>query len=561
MRSHGGLAVGLLYGAGLVAAQGYADNQVPTRKDEPHIAANFPEVDIEIFSPAFTRPETVPVGFENGTSSPTDQDTLGTFIHARSFSWVYRKTGKNHPLTCKWKEEFLQDIAERHDWANYHQTADFVSEEGRSLPYLHLRAGEAYNDSGKKIRIWLEGAVHGNEPGGDQAILAVLGKLDANETWSQEVLEKTEILAIPRYNPDGVAYFQRWFATGYDPNRDHAVLQRQQTRDIKKLLSDFNPHIVLDAHEYNPTTFLGASKQWIKAQDAQFSAAKNPNTHKDIIDLSEGLFTNTVFATLESHGMRTGPYFTADEGTDDLLLVESNSAAEAAENSGALVQALAFLSETRGIGLGDQHFHRRVASGLIIAETIIQLAVDNFDLVYDTIEGARQEFINGVDEIIVLDKPRATNITMDFINSSDGSVVAVPAQFINNTYPEIILTRPRPEAYIFSRGWSDVAERLRVFGLEVEELSEEYFGVVEALTIETVELAESRHQGIVETTVTTSAHTREVKFPKGAYRVSTKQQNAAFAFVTLEPENLTSYVRYNVIAVEEGEEYPVFRIP
>lgn len=77
MRSRNSPVAGLVYGAGLVVAQGYADNQLPTVKDEPQVAANFPEVDIELFSPAFTQPETVPVGFENGTAGPTDQDTLG----------------------------------------------------------------------------------------------------------------------------------------------------------------------------------------------------------------------------------------------------------------------------------------------------------------------------------------------------------------------------------------------------------------------------------------------------------------------------------------------------
>lgn len=258
--------------------------------------------------------------------------------------------------------------------------------------------------------------------------------------------------------------------------------------------------------------------------------------------------------------MRTGAYFTVPQGTNELVLTASGSAAETAKSSGGLIQALSFLSETRGIAIGDQHFRRRVACGLIVAETIIPLAVDNFDLVYHTVEDARQEFIKGVDEFVVLDEPRTVDVSIEFIDSSSGSVVAVPAKFVNNADPEVVLTRPRPEAYIFSRG-SDVAERLRTFGLDVEELSEEYSGTVEALTIETMELAESKHQGLIETTVTTSIHNREVKFPKGAYRVGTKQQNAAFAFVALEPESLTSYVRYNVIAVEEGDEYPVFRIP
>ena len=165
--------------------------------------------------------------------------------------------------------------------------------------------------------------------------------------------------------------------------------------------------------------------------------------------------------------------------------------------------------------------------------------MDNFDLVYDTVERARRDFREGIEEIIVVDEPRATDIEMELVDSRVDSVVAVQTQFMNNTFPDTILTRPRLEAYIFPGAWSDVALRLRVFGLEVEELSEEYSGSVEALTVETVELADSRHQVVVETTVTTSAHTREVRFPRGAYRVITKQKNAAFAFVTLEPENLT----------------------
>lgn len=389
----------------------------------------------------------------------------------------------------------------------------------------------------------------------------MLGKLDTNETWAESVLEKVEILALPRYNPDGVAYFQRRLATGYDPNRDNTVLQRQHTRDLKTLMAEFDPHIILDAHEYGATSPVGPTKQWIKAQDAQFSASKSQNIHEDIIDLSEGLFTNAVFAALESHGLRTGPYFLTPASNETFVLEESNSAASTARNSGGLLQTLTFLSETRGIGIADQHFHRRVASALIVAETLIQLAVDNTELVYDTIEGARQEIADGVDEVIVLDEPRVTESTMEFIDATNGSVVSVPVQYINNTYPDIVLTRPRPEAYIFSGAWHDVAERLRVLGVEVEELEEEFSGTVEALTVETVELAEDRFEGIVETTVTTSSHTRDVRFPKGAYRVSTKQKNVGYAFITLEPENLASYVRYNVIKVEEGDEYPVFRIP
>ncbi|CAI4213553.1 unnamed protein product [Parascedosporium putredinis] len=441
--------------ANSVAGQGYADNQVSVSRDSALVAANFPDVNIKLWSPAFQDPKSVPSGFAQGTAPPTDQDTLG---------------------------------------------------EAR----------------GKKIRVWLQGGVHGNEPAGDQGILALLGKLDANSSWAASVLDKVEILALPRYNPDGVAYFQRPLATGFDPNRDHALLQRKQTRDIKKLLNEFDPHILLDAHEYTASFTYGSSKQWIQAQDVQV----------------------TIFKTLESNGFRTSPYFTASSSGDTVTLTEPSSISQAGHNSAGLGQALTFLTETRGIRLADQHFHRRVAAGLLAAETIVQVAVDNADLVYNTIENARNKFTRGTDDIIVLDQARLTDTTIEFIDTRDGSLVDVPSS---------------RGVHLFG-AWSDVAERLSVLGVKVEVLKKEFNGTVEALKVESVSLASSRHEGVVHATITTSASTRNVRFPPGAYYVSTRQKNAAFAFVTLEPENISSFARYNIIPLDRGDEYPIFRV-
>lgn len=49
------------------------------QKDPAHIAANFPDLDDEILSPAFTSPETVPEGFRHGISGPTPQNVLGEY--------------------------------------------------------------------------------------------------------------------------------------------------------------------------------------------------------------------------------------------------------------------------------------------------------------------------------------------------------------------------------------------------------------------------------------------------------------------------------------------------
>lgn len=73
-------------------------------------------------------------------------------------------------------------------------------------------------------------------------------------------------------------------------------------------------------------------------------------------------------------------------------------------------------------------------------------------------------------------------------------------------------------------------------------------------------LARSYYEGVVLSTVETEPVTREVRLPAGSYRVPTAQKNAALAFNALEPENIDSFVSFNIIPLEVGDEYPIFRV-
>jgi predicted deacylase len=156
---------------------------------------------------------------------------------------------------------FVRSIASRNEWATYHGS-DLKSEQGRSIPYVFLTQPSGNSSSNttsdsSKVRVYLQGAIHGNEPAADQGILALLGKMDANQTWTASLLEKLDILVLPRYNPDGVSYFQREFGANIDPNREGTKLAKQQSRDIRSLISSFDPHVVADMHEYGGSTVYG----------------------------------------------------------------------------------------------------------------------------------------------------------------------------------------------------------------------------------------------------------------------------------------------------------------
>ncbi|KAK6207877.1 carboxypeptidase [Colletotrichum tabaci] len=528
-----------LLGLSLVAsarATKYGYNSVVVRKDTDIVAANFKDVEgVDLLSPAFLTPDTIPEGFSEGTKGPTDADILDSFV---------------------------QDLADKNNWLTYNK-ANFTSEEGRPFPYLHLsstKSSRRVSNSTGKVRVWVQGAVHGNEPAGDQSLLALLGALDANQTWAASLLDKLDIVILPRYNPDGVFYFQRTLATNYDPNRDHVKLARKQTRDIKTLFGEFNPHVAIDMHEYSATSRYGS---YYHAADGLFSAAKNLNIHQDIRTLSEELFAKNIGSAMESKGLRWEPYVTGSTSTNPEFkptFAEAGSDAKIGRNAMGLTQCVTFLIEMRGIFLADQEFQRRTVAGLTMASSILQTAADNAEKVYTTIESSIADFKSSGSEIVVTDSSPLVQRTYTMVNINNGSVAQVPINFRSTTPVTANITRARPEAYLIPVAWADLAERLRVSGLEVETLAEPYKGTVEAYNITSAVFETEYYEGVVRAAVTTAPLTKEVDLPAGSFLVSTKQKNAALAFVALEPENIDSYASFNIVPVEKGDEYPIYRV-
>ena len=180
-------------------------NYSPISKDNEAISLAYQDVDVELLSPAFLRPETIPDDtFANGTSGPTNETTLGM----TGFDGYFEDGANVSP------DNFLRDIASRHNWFNY-QIADFKSEQGRPIFTAFLSESKSSPANPTKLRVWLQAAIHGNEPAADQGAMALLGKMDTNATWTASLLEKMDIFVMPRYNPDGVHYFQRYGKISY----------------------------------------------------------------------------------------------------------------------------------------------------------------------------------------------------------------------------------------------------------------------------------------------------------------------------------------------------------
>jgi hypothetical protein len=62
----------------------YGDNYTPVNKDDAAISRNYPDIEIDLLSPAFLKPETIPAGFANGTSGPTPDFVMSKSIVVES---------------------------------------------------------------------------------------------------------------------------------------------------------------------------------------------------------------------------------------------------------------------------------------------------------------------------------------------------------------------------------------------------------------------------------------------------------------------------------------------
>ncbi|EME42521.1 hypothetical protein DOTSEDRAFT_89896 [Dothistroma septosporum NZE10] len=512
----------------------YGGNQGMLRQDSDIVSKAFPNIDVELMSPAFTDPSTLTPGWQNGTEGPTEDAVL---------------------------DHFLRSIANRNDWASY-QPADFQSEEGRSIPYIFLSSSTGFFMNSTKLRVYIQGGIHGDEPAGDQAILALLGKLDANQTWTASLLEWMDIEVLPRYNVDGVHYFQRRQASNLDANRDQLKMDSQQTRDLKKVFSNFDPHISIDMHEFIASKIYGGDYQ--HGADAMIAGGNNLNIYSNIREQIQNKWIPAIGRHLESNDLRWEMYavgkmnFTSGS---KIILEEAATDAAHGRNAMGLTQSITFLIEVRGMRLADQHFQRRVAAGLLSLEAILEHARDNFDEVLATVENARAEFVNSKDDIVVTDVSRFIERPFTMVDMNNGSIVQVPIDFYDTTPSTAKLTRTRPEAYLIPRTWISIAERLQILGLDVDILDYEFRGAVEAYNITSSSLATGITEGHVVNAVTTSALVKDVHLPAGSFLVRARQKNAALAFVTLEPENVDSYVSFSgIIPLNTGDEYPIYRV-
>lgn len=104
----------------------------------------------------------------------------------------------------------------------------------------------------KRILLWTQ--MHGNESTGTKALFDwfkyVADHLESTvDCLVKDFLEKCTLVCIPMLNPDGSDVFTRVNSNRIDLNRDAVALKAKESRLLRTVLDDFDPHFCFNLHD------------------------------------------------------------------------------------------------------------------------------------------------------------------------------------------------------------------------------------------------------------------------------------------------------------------------
>jgi len=430
---------------------------------------------------------------------------------------------------------------------------------GKEIPILYFGEGK---DPGK-LKIWLQGGIHGNEPAGSEGLFMLVNHL-LETPEGAFLLKKMDIALLPVANVDGYIAQKRTSAGGFDLNRDQTKFTDPVSKIIKRAFIQWNPEAAFDFHEYTPLQKKGADEILEGGSagyyDVLFLPSGNLNVPANILDISTSLFQANAEKVLDAKGYSHNFYFTANVLPDGVVLAKGGNNPRSSSTSYALSNAVSLLVEIRGIGLGRTSFARRTYCSFLVAKSLLETAAENSSEVRKCVKSAISQTIKGKNDVVVTADETLVKYPVKFIDLQKNEVVSLDMKVKDALLPVATLTRKRPTAYLLNPECKTEAGLLRIFGIKVDETEKPITIMVEGYTITRLTKDSVKWEGLYPVTVQTQLTQLEKTFPKGSFVVKLDQKNANYAVILLEPESENGFVNMAITETSPGKELPYYRL-
>lgn len=447
------------------------------------------------------------------------------------------------------------------------------SQEGRAIPLLVFARGAGAHPAelakSRKPTVLIIGQQHGNEPAGGEAALAFASRLIGEDA---ALLDRVNVLIVPRANPDGAYHFVRGLANGSDVNRDHLLGDTPEGQALARVFVDYQPEVVLDCHEF------GVKQRWfekfgaLQGYDALIQYATIANLPAAIGEASERWFRLPLVAALESAGLRQSWYYTSSYNREDRLVSMGGVVPDTGRNIAGLRNAVSFLIETRGVGIGRAHFKRRVYTHLVAMRSIVASAGERADALVLLEQRTREQVAAqaGRGELIVQGSARMERRTLTMVDPETGEDKLVDVDWRSALHIDPRLERSRPLGYVLASSESGAATKLRNLGATVYRIAQdtrvdgERYRIVSAASTVKDDVRRNDEEGTSDVIrLTTAIEPAALELHKGDYYVPLDQPLANVIAAALEPDTQSSYAANRAVHLRDAlspDHMPLYRV-
>jgi len=413
--------------------------------------------------------------------------------------------------------------------------------------------GAAGTTATTRPTVLLIGQQHGDEPASSEALLVIAQELAQGALM--RLLDRIDVIVLPRANPDGAQLGKRVTAGGIDANRDHLLLKTPEAQAMARLMREYQPVVVVDAHEYTVVGRYLEKFGAVQRFDALVQYATTANMQPFITQAAHEWFREPLLAGLKAQGLSSEWYYTTSTDLLDKKISMGGTQPDTSRNVSGLRNAVSLLIETRGVGIGKLHFKRRVHTHVTAARSILQSAhARAADLVR-----LRQFVDNDValqacrGEVVVEAGPTPSEYTLLMLDPVTGADKPLTVAWDSALELRTLKSRPRPCGYWIAADQLEAVARLRALGVQVRRATEP--GVARGETYTETAREEGPRQDVLGR-IADSAPLLKLQVqtvpalidvPAGSFYVPLDQPLAHLAVAALEPDTQNSFLSHRIV--------------
>ncbi|HHT14344.1 MAG TPA: hypothetical protein GXZ86_00525 [Clostridiales bacterium] len=300
---------------------------------------------------------------------------------------------------------------------------------------------------GKLPIVWQQAQIHPYEPAAGESALVMIQELTSE--YGNTLLDKIDIVMIPRVNVEGSFLYWRYDYSGTDMNRDHMVISTQQNALMHKAYYMFMPHVVVDNHEFFFSEMGNYDKNPEKfaLNDFQITGATSMNNDAEVTRITTEIIVDKMHHDLKDIGFR--PYHYG---------ITSNNPIGRAYYG--LSNAVSVLIESHGADGALFSLPRRVYGQVVATKSVFEGTAENAALIVAAVNAARENVvakgkIYDEEDVLVLKQSASGAITsptaLDLcVADIYGNIEVIDSKKIN-LQDTVDRSRVRPTAYVVDK--------------------------------------------------------------------------------------------------------------